>query len=77
MYTEKDIRVRDHCPITGKCRGSTHQTCNVNYRLTQKMPITFHNLRGSNSHYIIQEIDKFEEKINVISNGYGFHVGKI
>ena len=25
QYTEKDIRVRDHCHITGKYRGSAHQ----------------------------------------------------
>ena len=24
-YSEKDIRVRDHCHITGKYRGSAHQ----------------------------------------------------
>lgn len=30
-YTEKDIRVRDHCHITGEYRGSTHQDCNVNH----------------------------------------------
>ena len=30
-HTEKDTRVRDHCHITGKCRGSAHQDCNVNH----------------------------------------------
>ena len=29
-YTEKDIKVRDHCHITGKYRGSAHQDCNIN-----------------------------------------------
>ena len=24
-YTDKDVRVRDHCRITGKYRGSGHQ----------------------------------------------------
>ena len=31
-YSAKDIRVRDHCHITGKYRGSAHQDCNINYR---------------------------------------------
>ena len=30
-YCEKDIRVRDHCHITGKYRGSAHQDCNINF----------------------------------------------
>ena len=33
QYTEKDIRVRDHCHITGKYRGSSHQECNLQLRL--------------------------------------------
>ena len=27
--TDEDIRVRDHCHITGKYRGSAHQECNL------------------------------------------------
>ena len=32
-YTDKDIRVRDHCHITGKYRGSAHQECNLKLRV--------------------------------------------
>ena len=28
-YTNKDIRVREHCHITGKYRGSSHQDCDL------------------------------------------------
>ena len=28
-YTDKDVRVRDHCHIIGKFRGSAHQECNL------------------------------------------------
>ena len=48
-YTDKDIRVRDHCHITGKYRGSAHQECNLKLRLSPediKIPVIFHNLRG-------------------------------
>ena len=58
-YTEKDIRVRDHCHITGKYRGSAHQECNLQLRLNPdeiKIPVIFHNLRGYDSHFIMQEI---------------------
>ena len=81
-YAAKDIRVRDDCQITGKYRGSAHQDCNINYRLTDKIPAIFHNLRGYDGHFITQttgEIDnthtyknkKGEEKqmdISVIPN---------
>ena len=33
-YKDKDIRVRDHCHITGKYRGSAHQDCNLKLRFT-------------------------------------------
>ena len=58
-YTNEDIRVRDHCHITGKYRGSAHQECNLKLRVNPeelKMPVIFHNLRGYDSHFIMQEI---------------------
>ena len=58
-YTEKDILVRDHCHITGKYRGSAHQECNLKLRINPKeikIPVIFHNLRGYDSHFIMQEI---------------------
>lgn len=58
-YTDKDIKVRDHCHITGKYRGSAHQECNLQPRLNPeevKIPVIFHNLRGYDSHFITQEI---------------------
>ena len=33
-YSEEDIRVRDHCHITGNYRGSAHQDCNLKLRLS-------------------------------------------
>ena len=58
-YTNEDIRVRDHCHITGKYRGSAHQECNLELRLNPdqlKIPVIFHNLRGYDSHFIMQAI---------------------
>ena len=64
-YTEKDIRVRDHCHITGKYRGSAHQECNLKLRVNPeeiKIPVIFHNLRGYDSHFIMQEIGEIVKK---------------
>ena len=55
-YTNEDIKVRDHCHITGKYRGSAHQECNLKLRVKPeeiKIPVIFHNLRGYDSHFII------------------------
>ena len=32
------------------------------------MPVILHNLRGYDNHFIMQEIGKFNRKINVIPN---------
>ena len=64
-YKDKDIRVRDHCHITGKYRGSAHQECNLKLRLNPeeiKIPVIFHNLRGYDSHFIMQEIGAIVKK---------------
>ena len=64
-YTEKDIRVRDHCHITGQYRGSAHQECNLKLRINPaeiKIPVIFHNLRGYDSHFIMEEIGEIVKK---------------
>ena len=38
---ETDVKVRDHCHITGKCRVSAHRYCNINLKLNHKIPIVF------------------------------------
>ena len=71
-YTEKDIRVRDHCHITGKYRGSAHQDCNLKLRLNPeeiKIPVIFHNLRGYDSHFLMQEIGAIVNNNTYTKNG--------
>ena len=69
LIDNDDEKVRDHCHITGKFRGATHRSCNINFQLTKKIPVIFHNLRGYDSHLIFSELNKFDVKINVIPNG--------
>ena len=64
-YTDKDVRVRDHCHITGKYRGSAHQECNLKLKIEPekiKIPVIFHNLRGYDSHFIMQQIGEIVKK---------------
>ena len=69
LFDAGDDKVRDHCHITGKYRGAAHWSCNINLKLSKKAPVIFHNLRGYDSHLIIKEIDKFNVKVSVITNG--------
>ena len=65
---DDDEKVRDHCHITGKFRGASHWSCNINLQLNKKVPVIFHNLRGYDSHLIFDELNKFDVKIEVIPN---------
>ena len=64
-YSEEDICVRDHCHITGNYRGSAHQDCNLKLRISPtniQIPVFFHNLRGYDSHFIMQQIGEIAKK---------------
>ena len=71
-------KVRDHCHLSGVYRGAAHNKCNLNYRLMKKnqrdedtfvIPVIFHNLRGYDSHLIMESVGKYKDKkISVIPN---------
>ena len=62
-----DEKARDHCHITGKYRGAAHWNCNINFKITKKVPVIFHNLKGYDSHLVFKELSKFNGlKISVI-----------
>ena len=63
IYVDKNVKVRDHCHITGKYRGSAHRDCNINLKLNHKIPIVFHNLKNYDFHLIIKGLGKFNLKI--------------
>lgn len=74
-YTNKDIRVRDHCQITGSYRGSAHQDCNLKLQINPKefkIPVIFHDLRGYDGHFIIKEVGSIAKQqqmdVNAILN---------
>ena len=69
LIDNDEEKVRDHCHVTGKFRGAAHQNCNVNFQLTKKVPVIFHNLRGYDNHYLIFcVLNKFDVNIDVIPN---------
>ena len=69
LIDNHDEKVRGHCHGTGKFRGAAYWSCNINFQLTEKVPIIFYDLRGYKSHLIFAELNKFDVKISVIPNG--------
>ena len=75
--------VCDHCHITGKYRATAHSACNLKLRLSPKATVVsvfFHNLRGYDSHLLMQAISKMEDKISCIPNNtekYIFSLGQL
>ena len=45
VYIDGDVKVRDHCYISGSCRDSAHRGCNVTVKLNHKI-LVFHNLKN-------------------------------
>ena len=45
-YIDNDVKVRDHCHITGKYRDSAHRGCNINVKLNHKMSVVFYNQKN-------------------------------
>ena len=68
-FAAEDNKVGDHDHVTGKHRGSAHWSCNINLKLTKKVLLIYHNLKVYDSHLVMQEIGKFDVKINVIPDG--------
>ena len=63
--------VRDHCHITGEYRRAAHNACNLKLRVNPKttsIPVVFHNLRGYDSHLLMQAISKVEGRVSCIPN---------
>ena len=69
LFDVGDKKVRDHFHVTGKYGGAAHFSCNANLKLSKKVPVIFHNLRGYDSHLILKEIEKFDVKVSIIPNG--------
>ena len=87
-YKVDDEPVRDHCHVTGKYRGSAHQTCNLKLQVSPekiKILVIFHNLKGFDSHFIIRQFGELIKEgedisINVIAQNaekyMAFYIGK-
>lgn len=52
-YVDNDLKVRDHCQISGKNRPSIHRDYNINFKLNHKNLVVFNNVKIYKSHVIM------------------------
>ena len=84
LNREQNTICADHCHFTGRFRGATHQSCNLRFKVDKeryRLPVLFHNLRGYDSHLIMQAVRKHHGRIDVIPNNYeryqSFTIGRL
>ena len=79
VYVDGDVKVRDDCHITEKCRGSVHRDCNIKVILNHKMYAVFPNLKIYDLHLIMQELgsSNINEVIRAVLNFLSFFYEKI
>ena len=61
-------RVRDHCHLSGKFRGATHEICNLKHKVSKFFPVVFHNLSGYDNHLFLKTLRNSEGDISCIPN---------
>ena len=69
-FCEKEIitnKVRDHCHLTGKNRGPSHDICNINVTQRQStfIPFIFHKFSNYDCHMFFKKlVDKKKDKVD-------------
>lgn len=59
VFTRANIKVRDHDHITGEYLGAACNNCNLKRQPVRYfLPLVFHNAKGYDLHYIMNEITK-------------------
>ena len=53
---KKYYKARDHCHFTGKFRGTAHNICNLNYKVTKEISEAIHNGSTYNYHFMIKQL---------------------
>ena len=48
-------KIRDHYHYTGKFIGAAHNVCKLQYKVTKKIPIVFHNGSTCDYHFVSKQ----------------------
>ena len=64
-YTNRK-KVKDHFHDTWKFRGAAHSKCNLNYKVSEDIPIIIHNA-SYDTHFIINQLaEEFKGELNFV-----------
>ncbi|XP_072376726.1 uncharacterized protein [Diabrotica undecimpunctata] len=66
-FSSFDKRVQDHDHLTGLYRGAAHNSCNLNFKVPNFIPILFHNLTNYDCHMFIKELTTNGEYLSAIA----------
>ena len=83
VYKNRNEGFKDYSQFTGRYRGSAHKECMLKNRIgpdNLKIPVVFHNLRGYDGHFIMQNIGKIVNekgnlKIGAMPNNMEKYIG--
>jgi len=64
VFESSDKKVRDHDHLSGRYRGAAHNSCNLNAKQSNFVPVIFHNLSGYDAHLFIKQLCHKIEGIN-------------
>jgi hypothetical protein len=82
-FTADNVKVHDHCHLTGNYRGPACNKCNINYKLPRFIPVILHNLSGYDAHFIVPQLGRDNGNIDVLATStekfisFSKKVGKI
>ncbi|XP_072389408.1 uncharacterized protein [Diabrotica undecimpunctata] len=60
-------KVRDHHHLPSKYLGPAHNSCNINYKLSNTIPVFFHNMSNYDCHLFVKELSTTGEQVSVIA----------
>ena len=66
---DNKVRDYDHTKSGINYRDVAHWSCNINLKISKKLVVIFHNLRGYDSRLIFKDLSKFNCSVSVIPNG--------
>ncbi|CAH1099545.1 unnamed protein product [Psylliodes chrysocephalus] len=66
-FNSTNKKVRDHCHLSGIYRNAAHNSCNLNYKQPNFIPVFFHNLTNYDSHLFIKELTTKKESVSAIA----------
>ncbi|XP_050505390.1 uncharacterized protein LOC126883768 [Diabrotica virgifera virgifera] len=60
-------KVKDHHHLNSLYLGPSHNSCNINNKLSNTIPVFFHNMSNYDCHLFIKELSTTGEKVSVIA----------